>query len=326
MRNTIPLFLASALCLPLITSGQNLISNPGFETPWTAGPYNPCLNDIPLWGDAINWGTGYNRIKCERNDPGPAFQSFPNAENPNSWDSSPTNTGYVRWRSTNVTVVGHTNTLIKQLSTPLIAGATYTFRYRYTSYRNSGPTNCVLGARLNVGNSTACPGVDVNPVTSNTITVSNTSVPTSWLGFSTTFVAPINASVIRFSVRVSGFPAGQTFTVYFDDFQLAAMPTMGDEGHGDIDTDEEADVFAPSMDQLIAYPNPGQGTISVELPGNADVPGSLTVQDATGRVMMNNGSITGTRTTLDVGNLVPGMYLLTLQRGEDRYEQRFLRE
>lgn len=306
--------------------GQNVITNPGFEDPWTPGTYAPCTADIPQWLNNVNWAGGYNRVKCELNDPGPAFQSFPNAENPPSWNNSPANTGYVRWRSTNITAVGHTNFLIKSFAAPL-AGGTYTLRFKYATYRASGPNNVVLSFRaMATATTPTCATNSGSSVASGTFTVTNTALPVTWSTYSATVTIPAGTRGMVFAYRVSTFPTDQFFALYLDEFSLVPLPVQGGGQDGnDIGDDPQVDMMGTTAD-LWAYPNPASDRLNLSL--LAEVEGAVTVSftNLTGQVVSVQQFQPNSILEVDVSKLPPGPYAITATAVGYRSQCRFLKE
>src|SRR5262249_37233247 len=82
------------------------------------------------------------------------------------------------------------------------------------------------------------------------------------------------------------------------------------------------EIEAPTMR---VWPQPATDKLNVELSAtlrNAD----MRISDLTGRVVMRRNMPSVQRTTVDVSDLVTGVYFLELQAGERRTTVRFVKE
>jgi hypothetical protein len=122
-----------------------------------------------------------------------------------------------------------------------------------------------------------------------------------------------------------------TFT-WATDYTGAVQVTV--KGINDCGTSDFSDAFATTIyssqgvnenagsKQLVIYPNPTEGKITLSLSGNRSVTGELTVTDATGATVYGLKGMTiqgGSNTTLDLGQLSKGIYSVKLSSKTDIY-------
>ncbi len=82
-----------------------------------------------------------------------------------------------------------------------------------------------------------------------------------------------------------------------------------------------------TVGELHVFPNPGNGRITITLPYTRIGAGRLLVHDASGKLLFDQViTLRQESTAVDLGALVPGMHLLTLEIGAERYFTRFLRQ
>lgn len=70
-----------------------------------------------------------------------------------------------------------------------------------------------------------------------------------------------------------------------------------------------------------AYPNPAKGTVSLAIPAGVPI-GAMRVTDSVGRSVLE---VQGQQ-TIDLGNLMPGVYTITLEVGGERHISRVVKE
>lgn len=70
----------------------------------------------------------------------------------------------------------------------------------------------------------------------------------------------------------------------------------------------------PEFEKTISvYPNPSTGVLNIEMPSNANDEAMATIFNALGEVASESTVLKDTKTTLNLGNLAPGVYILKIQ-------------
>jgi len=105
------------------------------------------------------------------------------------------------------------------------------------------------------------------------------------------------------------------------------------------DTSEVSDAFATTVytsaglgeniagKQLVIYPNPTEGQVTVKLPVQKTFTGDVTITDANGAVVMSRSGLTipaGDVTTLDLSGLSEGVYSVKLSSNQATYSGRII--
>jgi hypothetical protein len=105
------------------------------------------------------------------------------------------------------------------------------------------------------------------------------------------------------------------------------------------DTSEVSDSFTTTVytsaglgeningQQLIIYPNPTEGNVTVKLPVQKTFTGDVTITDANGAIVMSRSGLTipsGDVTTLDLGSLSEGVYSVKLSSNQATYSGRII--
>ena len=124
-------------------------------------------------------------------------------------------------------------------------------------------------------------------------------------------------------------PEGERFTVRTD-IPLSSISTFGEGSDGSLFVADFGGTIyrivgegttairaQQSTVQLAVYPNPATDELRLELPQNFDAEVRIELRDAGGRsVLERQLTVTNRRVTLDLPQLAPGLYTLTLTDGE----------
>ncbi len=85
----------------------------------------------------------------------------------------------------------------------------------------------------------------------------------------------------------------------------------------------DVDNLSNNESELIVYPNPGSGIVTIEVVSNQTNKLKLMISDITGRILFNNDKFTS-KETIDVGDWKQGIYLVTVINGQGRLNKKLI--
>jgi hypothetical protein len=289
------LLLSLSVLIPQFVRSQNLVRNPSFDTmiqcPSGSGAF---VNYIDVWTKPSYGSPDYFVVGCP---------VAPSDEPPRTGNAE---TGIICYDPANIReyMTGH-------LSSPLLAGTTYTVSY-YVSLNNSSMKGITeLGAYLtstNINNANANP-IIVTPQVQGTMPYTDTA---SWQLVQGSFVASggeqyiiigsfVPDSVMTFT-NVSSVGWGDVY--YFVDDVCVTEGTQGCTplGMPDMKNPEYVSVF----------PNPSLGNTTLAFENSAKENFTLLVYNCNGELVFARNHISESKAQIERGDLPAGLYFYQL--------------
>jgi hypothetical protein len=106
---------------------------------------------------------------------------------------------------------------------------------------------------------------------------------------------------------------------------LAAVGMVCD-GQGLIQATKRSDATTSESKQVYLVPNPTEGVFKISAPFTSDEIRSVSILDATGRVVLQQTPTKGEFTTIDLSAQQAGVYLVLIRNGEDVRSLRLIKE